>query len=76
MTKLAWRDDALWRGRPARYSPRTSLLPQGKLSGKEASPGKGKFKGTFCWDGLTTPQSVATVTWWAVTDGGPATRPP
>lgn len=40
-----------------------SCVIKGKLSGKEASPGKGKFKGTFCWDGLTTPQSVATVTW-------------
>ncbi|GBF90129.1 hypothetical protein Rsub_03262 [Raphidocelis subcapitata] len=34
-----------------------------KVAGKEASPGKGKFKGSLCWDGLVTPQTVISVNW-------------
>jgi hypothetical protein len=34
-----------------------------KTSGKEPSPGKGRFKGTLCWDGLVTLDTKISFDW-------------
>lgn len=33
------------------------------VSGKEEKPGKGKFQGSLCWDGLVTPATSIEITW-------------